>query len=89
MSYITPEKEPYGKASFLLIFIIFWVVIFALSYYGSSDVHISPSGVFRPLLGPFIFSTMIAFLMAACCFVAGGGIRNPKDVTDGITFDHI
>jgi len=90
MSYITPEKEHYRWASFLTIFIIFWVVLFALTYYGSSDLYIGPSGELpRPLVGPFIFSTMIAFLIAFCCYVAGGGIRNPKELMDGITWEHI
>jgi p-aminobenzoyl-glutamate transporter AbgT len=86
MSYITPEKEHYRKASFLMVFIIMWVVIFAVSYYGSSEVHI---GRPRPLVGPIIFSTMIAFLIACFCFAAGGGTRDSKDVADGITWDHI
>ncbi|MHA1939674.1 MAG: hypothetical protein ACXACD_11230 [Candidatus Thorarchaeota archaeon] len=86
MSYITPEKEPYGKASFLMVFIIMWVVIFALSYYGSSDVYVGGS---RPLVGPVIFSTTIALLISCVCFAAGMGIRNPKDLTDGFTLDHI
>jgi quinol-cytochrome oxidoreductase complex cytochrome b subunit len=86
MSYINPEKQPYGKASFLTIFIIFWVMFFVLSYYGSSDAYY---GGPRPFVAPFIFSTMIAFLIACFCFAAGGGTRNPKELTDGITWDHI
>jgi ABC-type polysaccharide/polyol phosphate export permease len=86
MSYITSKKEAYGKASFLMVFIITWMVIFVLSYYGSSDVYY---GAPPPLLGPIIFSTMIAFLIACLCFAAGGGIRDPKELTDGITWDHI
>jgi hypothetical protein len=86
MSYITPKKEAYGKASFLVVFIITWVVIFAISYYGSSDVYI---GGPRPIVGPIIFSTIIAFLIACFCFAAGGRTRDPKELTDGITWDHI
>jgi hypothetical protein len=90
MSYITPERERYGWVSFLTIFIIVWVVFFALTYYGSPDLYIGPSGeLSRPLAGPIILSTMIAFLIAFCCYAAGGGIRNPKDLMDGITWDHI
>jgi hypothetical protein len=85
MSYITPEKESYGKVSFLTVFIITWVVIFVLSYYSSSDVYI---GGPRLLVGPVIFSTMIALLISCFFFAAGGGIRNPKDLTDGITWGH-
>ena len=94
MSYITPERERYGWVSFLTIFILVWVMLFALMYYGSSDlyIYVGPSGgeeMPRPLAGPIIFSTMIAFLIAFCCYAAGGGIRNPKDLMDGITWDHV
>ena len=88
MSYITPEKEPYGKASFLVIFIIFWVVIFALTYYGSSAVYYGPYGKYQPLEGPLIFSTLIAALIACFCLTAGGGPRNPEKLTGGIIQDH-
>jgi succinate dehydrogenase/fumarate reductase cytochrome b subunit len=88
MSHITPEKEPYGKASFLVIFIILWVVIFTLTYYGSSAVHYGPYGEYRLLEGPVIFSTLIAALIACLCYTAGGGIRNPKELAGGITWDH-
>ena len=87
MSYITPERGRYGWVSFLTIFTIVWVMLFALTYYGSSDIYIGPSGELpRPLAGPIIFSTMIAFLIASCCYAAGRGIRNPKELTDGITW---
>jgi len=86
MSYVTPEKEVYGKASFLVVFIVTWVVIFVLSYYGSPDAYV---GLPRSIAGPIIFSTMIAFLIACICYAAGGGTRDPKELTDGITWDHI
>ncbi len=90
MCYTTPQEESYGKSSSLTVFIVFWVVLFALSYYGSSDLYIDPSGeVARPVVGPFIFSTMIAFLIACACYAAGGGVRDRKELTDGITWDHI
>lgn len=81
------HEGPYGKVSFLVLFIVVWVGIFSLSYFGSSDVYIggSPPIGGRPLLEPVIFSTMIAFLIAGCCYVSGGGTRDPKELTDGIT----
>jgi hypothetical protein len=77
----------YGKVSFIVLFIIVWVGIFSLSYFGSSEVYVggSPPVGGSPLLEPVIFSTMIAFLIAGCCFAAGGGTRDPRELTDGIT----
>lgn len=90
MCYIASDDERYGKASFLTIFIIVWVVTFALSHYGTSNLYIGPGGsVGPPLGGPVIFSTMFAILIAGCCYAAGGGARNPKELMDGITWEHI
>ena len=88
--YLTPSEGQYTWVSFLTVFIIVWVVVFALSYFDTTYLYIDPWGrVYRPLAGPIILSTIIAFLIAFCCYAAGGGIRNPKDLMDGITWEHI
>ncbi|MBN2229232.1 MAG: hypothetical protein JW779_06520 [Candidatus Thorarchaeota archaeon] len=71
----------YSIVSFVVLFVIVWIVVFSLSYFGSSDLYVGG----HPLVEPIIFSTMIAFVIAFCCYFAGGGTRDPKELTDGIT----
>jgi hypothetical protein len=78
--YMKLHEGRYGKVSFVVIFIIVWIVIFALAHLGGSTL---PYGEFA--LQTAIFSTLIAFLVALCCVLSGGGTRDPKELTDGHT----
>ncbi|TFH07827.1 MAG: hypothetical protein E4H14_07670 [Candidatus Thorarchaeota archaeon] len=70
----------YSKVSFLVIFVIAWVVIFAISHYGTITM---PYDQF--LFQTVIFSTLIAFPIACCCFYARGGARDHRELTGGPT----
>jgi uncharacterized membrane protein YhaH (DUF805 family) len=74
----------YSKVSFLALFIALFIVI-SIVIFGISQF----SGLSMPygelLLQTVIFSTMIALLIASCCFFARGGTRDPKEITDGHT----
>ena len=69
-----------GIASFLTLFIIVWVFMFALSHVGSDTENY---GEF--LFQAIVFSTLIAIPIACCCTLTRGGTRDPKELTDGIT----
>ncbi|MGY5879880.1 MAG: hypothetical protein RTV31_06495 [Candidatus Thorarchaeota archaeon] len=73
-------EDKYGIASFLTLFIIVWVFMFAMLHYGSDTENY---GEF--LFQAIIFSTLIALPVAFCCVLARGGVRDPKELTDGIT----
>jgi len=73
-------ERKYAIASFLTIFVIVWVIMFALSHYGLDTENY---GEF--LIQAIIFSTLIALPIACCCYFARGGTRDPKELTDGTT----
>jgi len=71
----------YGIVSFLTLFIIIWIFMFAISHIGAPTENY---GEF--LFQAIIFSTLIAFPIACCCYLTRGGTRDPKELTDGLTF---
>ncbi|MGY5859839.1 MAG: hypothetical protein RTU63_10755 [Candidatus Thorarchaeota archaeon] len=70
----------YGIVSFLTLFIIIWIFMFAISHVGAPTENY---GEF--LFQAIIFSTLIAFPIACCCHLSRGGTRDPKELMDGHT----
>ena len=68
------------KVSFLILFAIIWTLVFAVILFIGSTMPYSEF-----LIQTAIFSAMIAFLIALFCFFAGGGTRDHRELTDGIT----
>ena len=55
--------------------------MFAISHIGAPT---ESYGEF--LFQAIIFSTLIAIPIACCCYLTRGGSRDPKELTDGLTF---
>jgi len=74
------EKGRYGIVSFIVLFIIVWIFMFIIAHIGAPSENYSEF-----LFQTIIFSTLIAFPIAVCCYFARGGTRDPKELTDGMT----
>ncbi|MFX1484007.1 MAG: hypothetical protein ACFFCP_12580 [Promethearchaeota archaeon] len=76
---IRTGTEKHGIASFVTLFIVFWIIFFALSFYGRPGLDAGE------LVGVIVFSILIALFLAACCTFLQIEVRNPKELADGLT----
>jgi hypothetical protein len=80
ISMLKLHKGRFGIVSFLALFILAWIFFFAISQIGAPTENYNEF-----LFQSTLFSTLIAFPIACCCYLARGGTRDPKELTDGIT----
>jgi hypothetical protein len=79
LSMLKLHKDSFSIVSFLTLFILAWIIFFGISQIGA------PAESYNEFLFQSILSsTLIAFPIACCCYLARGGTRDPKELTDGI-----